>query len=140
MHAVKNRPWTIGHFGHIAHDCNNKRLTTAVCCSSHVSVFGGHEMTIEPGMKFGWWEIMRRGDKKLAGGTFTRPTYQYFWVCRCQCGNEKEVSANSLMRGNSKSCGCKRRMTYAERYEKEFQHLRERDEQFNTTKSPQPGE
>jgi len=28
------------------------------------------------------------------------------WVCRCMCGNLIEVSRNSLITGNTKSCGC----------------------------------
>lgn len=29
-----------------------------------------------------------------------------YWVCKCQCGNFKEVSADHLKQGNVKSCGC----------------------------------
>ena len=28
------------------------------------------------------------------------------WLCRCECGKEITVSANSLKSGNTKSCGC----------------------------------
>lgn len=28
------------------------------------------------------------------------------WHCRCDCGNETDVSENSLLRGYTKSCGC----------------------------------
>lgn len=28
------------------------------------------------------------------------------WLCRCDCGNEKVISAKHLMSGNIKSCGC----------------------------------
>lgn len=28
------------------------------------------------------------------------------WICTCSCGNSKEFRANSLVRGETKSCGC----------------------------------
>ena len=87
-----------------------------------------------PGNRFGHWTVIDFADRKFAGGTFTRPTYKYFMLCKCDCGNIREVASQSLASGKSKSCGCKRRMTYAERYEKMFAHLKERDEQFNATK------
>ena len=31
---------------------------------------------------------------------------QSFWLCRCDCGNEKIISRNHLITGNTKSCGC----------------------------------
>lgn len=30
------------------------------------------------------------------------------WLCYCDCGNEKDVSINSLRRGKTTSCGCKK--------------------------------
>ena len=32
-----------------------------------------------------------------------------FWHCKCECGNEKDVSTKDLRRGTIKSCGCLRR-------------------------------
>jgi hypothetical protein len=29
------------------------------------------------------------------------------WLCKCDCGNHKEISMDSLKRGSSKSCGCR---------------------------------
>ena len=29
-----------------------------------------------------------------------------FWLCECDCGNEKEISSNNLLNGNTSSCGC----------------------------------
>ena len=29
-----------------------------------------------------------------------------YWICDCDCGNRKTISANLLKRGNTKSCGC----------------------------------
>ena len=30
----------------------------------------------------------------------------YVWLCKCECGNEKEISGTCLRRGATKSCGC----------------------------------
>ena len=56
----------------------------------------------------------------IAGRVFHRLTALYpvdrrdgagymMWRCRCECGNETEVSYNALMYGNVKSCGCRKR-------------------------------
>lgn len=34
---------------------------------------------------------------------------QIFWLCRCDCGNEKSVNGQSLREAKSRSCGCQRR-------------------------------
>lgn len=58
--------------------------------------------------------------KNLEGNTFGRWTVLYevepkidkrnkrirYWMCRCECGNEKPVQGHSLINGKSKSCGC----------------------------------
>jgi hypothetical protein len=31
----------------------------------------------------------------------------FFWLCRCDCGKEKEINGMSLRIGRSKSCGCR---------------------------------
>lgn len=36
---------------------------------------------------------------------FRRPR-QTYWVCRCDCGNVKDVRASSLRNGAIQSCGC----------------------------------
>lgn len=38
-----------------------------------------------------------------------------FWKCKCDCGNDRIIRANSLMTGNSSSCGClqRKRATHA---------------------------
>lgn len=34
-----------------------------------------------------------------------RKTHAY-WLCKCECGVEKEIRASHLKSGNAKSCGC----------------------------------
>lgn len=50
------------------------------------------------GLQFGKWIVLEiiLGYKKENN----------FWLCRCECGNEKVVYGQSLIRGSSKSCGC----------------------------------
>jgi len=31
-----------------------------------------------------------------------------FWLCKCDCGNEKNIDGRHLRNGNTKSCGCLR--------------------------------
>lgn len=52
------------------------------------------------GKRFGHLTVLKR-DEKSDG----KPR----WLCRCDCGNEKVVSSDSLRRGRVKSCGCYRR-------------------------------
>lgn len=37
------------------------------------------------------------------------------WLCRCDCGTEKDIAAYELTSGNTKSCGC---------FQREARHLR----------------
>lgn len=53
-----------------------------------------HDLT---GKKFGKLEVIGIAD------TTTRKTY---WICKCDCGNYKNVRADSLLCGAIKSCGC----------------------------------
>lgn len=32
-----------------------------------------------------------------------------YWLCRCDCGNEKVIMGNNLKKGATKSCGCYRK-------------------------------
>jgi len=32
-----------------------------------------------------------------------------YWLCKCDCGNEKIINSASLKNGNTKSCGCLRK-------------------------------
>lgn len=49
------------------------------------------------GQRFGKWTVL--------SFAYTKNRAAY-WNCKCDCGTEKIVSANSLRRGSSKSCGC----------------------------------
>jgi len=51
------------------------------------------------GRKFGRWTVIERAHTRLG---------KVRWLCHCECGAQWTVSATSLLRGTSKSCGCTR--------------------------------
>jgi len=51
------------------------------------------------GQKIGRWTILYATDKRTKNGNI-------LYHCKCECGNEKDVNADTLRRGESKSCGC----------------------------------
>ena len=51
------------------------------------------------GQSFGCWTVIKHCAEK------SKPQRPY-WICECSCGIIKSVSADSLKRGKSTSCGC----------------------------------
>lgn len=49
------------------------------------------------GQKFGRLTVLERAESKNG---------RTYWKCRCDCGEEVNVIASNLLRGNTKSCGC----------------------------------
>ena len=52
------------------------------------------------GKKFGYWNVVSRDDLRKGQGVF--------YICQCDCGTERSISAYTLIKGLSKSCGCKK--------------------------------
>ena len=52
------------------------------------------------GRQFGYLTTLRPLDERAQGSVV--------WECRCHCGNICKVPYNSLVRGNTTSCGCKK--------------------------------
>lgn len=50
------------------------------------------------GQKFGRWNVLEKTDRKSVSVSY--------WKCVCECGTVREVLANQLKSGRSKSCGC----------------------------------
>lgn len=63
-------------------------------------------MSINPGEKYGRWTVISDAEK----GTHHKHRKV---LCRCDCGEERTVSPQSLKAGRSKSCGCLRRESNA---------------------------
>ena len=51
------------------------------------------------GQKFGRLEVLSEVAKRDKRGSV-------IWLCQCECGNQKELSENSLVHGKARSCGC----------------------------------
>lgn len=47
--------------------------------------------------KFGRWTVLQKGPQTTSG---------LLWVCRCDCGTQREVIGDTLKKGLSRSCGC----------------------------------
>lgn len=52
------------------------------------------------GARFGKLTIIKRAPNR-------ETTNHTYWECKCDCGNVTHVTANSLRRGTTTSCGCK---------------------------------
>ncbi|MBQ7839744.1 MAG: hypothetical protein IJ390_04550 [Lachnospiraceae bacterium] len=59
----------------------------------------GRRMIDLSGKKYGRLSVLFPTEKRNSNGSI-------YWHCRCECGQELDVPAESLMYGNSKSCGC----------------------------------
>lgn len=51
------------------------------------------------GLNFGRWVVICSAPSTAAGA---------MWLCRCECGTERNVLGKKLRNGHSKSCGCLR--------------------------------
>ncbi len=59
------------------------------------------------GQRFGRLQVVTEAPRRSADARY--------WLCRCECGNSKEVSHRALKSSNTKSCGCLLRETTARR-------------------------
>lgn len=84
------------------HTVSTNRLksgnTQSCGCKRH-RMFYGKDLT---GQQFGRLTALYLVSAEKSGTTRNRVT----WHCRCTCGNEIDVTADSLLSGNTQSCGC----------------------------------
>lgn len=59
------------------------------------------------GLQFHAWTVLKIGEVNNLS--------QRKWLCRCECGVEREVVGTSLRHGASKSCGCRAAALVAQR-------------------------
>ena len=60
-------------------------------------VFG--RMSEFVGKRYGRLIVIKKDDNR-------KNSHDIYWICRCDCGNEKSVSTGHLNSGTVKSCGC----------------------------------
>ena len=58
------------------------------------------------GRKFGFLKVIGRTVKKSPNGR-----KQYYLICECVCGKQKDIYQHSITTGKTTSCGCKMRET-----------------------------
>ncbi len=69
------------------------------CGCKTVRTYTGTDIT---GWRFGRLTALQATDRRDGKGSVV-------WRCRCDCGNETDVSYNNLVYANQQSCGCKKR-------------------------------
>jgi hypothetical protein len=57
------------------------------------------------GKTFDRWTVIARAGRKF----YEHAEPEAMWLCRCDCGTEREVSGAQLRKGTSRSCGCLQR-------------------------------
>lgn len=57
-----------------------------------------NRIALHVGQRFGRWEIV--------GGPRRSSNSRLLWLCKCDCGTEREVVQSDLSQGKSRSCGC----------------------------------
>lgn len=54
-------------------------------------------MEIKIGQRFGSWEVIAFSDR-------TDSSYNKFYLCKCKCGQIREINGQKLISGKTKSC------------------------------------
>ena len=79
-------------------ECGNKIIVNrAVLSREDIVSCGCHRIKDISNERYG---------KLVAKSIAHRGTDGIYWLCECDCGNEKAISGHSLRRGTTKSCGC----------------------------------
>lgn len=77
-----------------------KRSATSSCgCLRREAAFGATLKNLR-GEKIGLWTVEELSPKRK------KPHGGVYWWCVCECGTRKEIAAEQLLRGSSRSCGC----------------------------------
>jgi len=93
-------------------DCGNEKIiignhfktgNTKSCGCLRNETKKGKRIIIQVGQRFGKLVTVKRVEKPEH-----LKTKREYWLCKCDCGNEKIINSSSLKDGMTKSCGCLR--------------------------------
>jgi len=66
------------------------------------------KVKVEPGVKFGRLTVICEAEPEMDLDRNGRIKYIPKWLCRCECGKEREILRSVLVSGRIRSCGCLR--------------------------------
>lgn len=89
---------------HCQCECGEYTLArTAALTSGQKTKCSVHHYDRLEGKSFNRWTVIKFSCFKFK---HSRKHKYVYWLCRCECGKEKEIVSQSLTGGKSKSCGC----------------------------------
>ena len=62
----------------------------------------GKPILLTKGMRFGKLTVLEFSHRKKRSNGY----YRNYWLCKCDCGNEKIIEESHIKSGHTKSCGC----------------------------------
>lgn len=90
----------------------NRKIGTIRSKAYRFNLRKKEKIQLETGMKFGRLTILKEvkpiTQKTLSNGGKTYVSKHKVFLCVCDCGNEKEIRASTLLSGATQSCGCLR--------------------------------
>lgn len=72
------------------------------------------------GHRYGRWTVIARAASRPRKRRRNSPGVATYWLCRCECGTEREVASTNLTSGASTSCGCRNREVTGKRAKELF--------------------
>ena len=94
--GCKERMW------HCLCACGNEKDVAQRMLRSGASTSCGCSRKLDlTNQKYGRLTALYEAEPKVSNGKTIR-----MWHCLCECGNEKDIAQDSLVKGGTKSCGC----------------------------------
>lgn len=87
-----------GNEKEIPTDCLRRGESKSCGCARGMMISKAHLSDLT-NKKIGTLTVIRRAENN-------KKTNKPRWLCKCECGKEKIVASNSLLKGATKSCGC----------------------------------